>query len=507
MNRPLRTLLFAAGIPTLFALTSLGISQQDALAGGFELPENTTKSLARGGTGVVMKRDPSALYFNPALLPRARSLQVLLNANLIALDLNFQRDPLIYQLGNREERQDFEPVENNGGAFVAPFFATSWDFGIENFTFALGAFGPSAYGTPCYGKKEDGKCKPDGGAARNMIIGTDLIVVYFSAGAGYQFNNIFGGQLSVGLTAIAAYMNTSFSSTFEADLDSNAPWQESAENEATFYANNLTDWKPTGVIGLAYDRNGFRAGASYRPPIKWNATGKATIDFPQYLNDLDARLTTDKLTFNTWHAGSLRLGVGYEGGTHPGRHDLPRYDIELNGTWENWSLVDNFHIEVAGDVALHEIADENGNPEIIPINDIYQPKKYQDVYSLRLGGSYAFLPWLSGHAGGYFETAAQTDAYTNVDFVSWQRLAGSAGATFHISKNLDLDLAYSYVGSPSRQVTNGGVYNQIPLNACTGPDYNSPTCRGPGIPPGNQQNNGAWSTHAQMASAGITWQY
>ncbi len=507
MNRTSQKLLLATAAAATLALFSLS-NPQYATAGGFELPENTTKSVARGGTGVVMKRDPSALYFNPALLPRARGFQALANVNLVDLNLEFQRDPLIYQLGTRTERQDFEPVQNNGGWFPAPFAAVSWDFGIENFAVALGAFGPSAYGAPCIGNKQDGDCLSDGGAARNMVIGSDLLVAYFSAGAGYQFNNVFGGQLSIGLTAMAAYLNTSFSSTFDADMDFLPPWQEDSENEAIFYANELTDWAPTGIIGLAYARDGFRLGASYRPPIKWEAKGKVTIDFPAYLNDLGAALNSDELSFNTWHAGSLRLGVGYEGGEHPGRPELPRFDIELNATWEDWSRVEHFHIVLGGDVALHEIRDPvDDSPTLLSLNDIYQPKNYQDVYSLRLGSSYAFLPWLSGHAGGYFETAGQPDAYTNVDFVSWQRFAAGLGATLHLGKHFDLDLAYSFIGSPSRTVTDGGVHNLIPLSSCTGPDYNDPSCPAPGTPPGNPQNNGTWSTYSQIASVGVTVQY
>ncbi|MBA2665093.1 MAG: outer membrane protein transport protein [Bradymonadaceae bacterium] len=506
MHKTLRSPRLAAGVFSLaVGLGALVSSPGEAHAGGFEVGENTTQAVARGGTGVVMKRDPSAMYFNPALLPRARGYQLLVNANLVNLDLDFQRDPLIYNRGNRTVQTDFEAVANQGGFFPAPFLTTSWDAGIENFALAAGVFGPSAYGSPCFGELTADGCQPNGGAARNMIVDSNMIVVYFSLGAGYQFNNVWGGELSVGLTLMAAHLRSSFISTFEADPNAVPPWEEDPQMDAVFRAEGLTGWAPTGILGLAYARDGFRLGASYRPPYHWEAKGKANIELPVSFQDLGAALSDDTLTFSTWHAGSLRLGWGYEGGVHPGKPERARLELEANLVWENWSLVENFHVAIAGHLELHEFVDEEGNPAIVGVADIYQAKNFQDTYSLRLGGGYAFLPWLSGHAGGFLETGAQPVAFTNVDFVSWERYGAGLGATLHLG-SIDLDLAYMHIYSPSRRVSAGGVYNQIPLSECTGPNYDHAACNG-GTPPGNPQNNGSWSSSAQIASIGMTWQY
>src|SRR5690554_777689 len=79
-----------------------------ALGAGFEIPENTTRSVARGGTGAVTKADPSALYFNPALLPRANGTQILLDLNLLTHDVTFSRNDLVLENTTRE----FEPTSN-----------------------------------------------------------------------------------------------------------------------------------------------------------------------------------------------------------------------------------------------------------------------------------------------------------------------------------------------------------------------------------------------------------
>src|SRR5690554_6657104 len=137
------------------------LSMPDARAAGFEVGESTARSLARGGTGAVNKSDPSALYFNPALLPRARGHQLLLNANALKLNVGFQRDDLVLRSRTETRTVTFDRVENEGGIFPAPFLTASFDVGPENFALALGVFGLSAYGAPCYGTMVDGECAFD----------------------------------------------------------------------------------------------------------------------------------------------------------------------------------------------------------------------------------------------------------------------------------------------------------------------------------------------------------
>ncbi len=460
-----------------------------AFAGGFEVPENTTKSVARGGTGAVNKRDPSALYFNPALLPRARGAQVLLDANLVNMNLKFQRDPL-------QQGQSFEPVENKAGIFPAPFLTASWDLGTDDFTLAAGVFGPSAYGTRCYGKESDSGCSYDpNSAGRYMMVDSSLLEIYTTVGAGYRFHLGRFGNLSVGLSGMASYLTSDFTLAVHGAIGEEK--KEDPGNDSVFTGKGLSDWAFTGVAGLAYDYHGFRLAASYRPPISWKATGTATMTKAPNANL--GNLTDNGLTLNTAQAGSLRVGFGMEAGTDPGDADLPRYDVEFNMVWEDWSRVDYFKITPAGDV--HIAGDVNQD-----LSTIYQTKGYQDTYSFRFGGSYAVNSWLIGHLGGYYETGAQTAQYTNLDFVSWNRIAAGAGATFRVYNHLDLDVAYMHVFSPDRHVTDGKIYEQAPLAGCNGPNYSDAGCTD-GHLPTNPQNDGTWSSSFQLASFGVTYHY
>ncbi len=499
-----RTPVFWA-VNALLLLATAPLSS--ALAGGFEVGENTARSLARGGTGVVQQDDPSAVYFNPALLPWTSDRQLLLSSNFLQLHLDFQRADLV----TSSEDRSFDPVENQTGIFPAPFLAASIDLGIENLAIGAAVYGPPAFGNPCYGTLESGDCSPirDGGA-RGMIVETDLLVAKAAVGAGYRFSLGEDRWLGVGLTGAMARMDTDFS-VFVNSIPGTSTGRENPNDEAFVQASNLTDLKPTGIAGLSYVDGPLRLGISYRPPIRWTATGTVDVDFPAALEGVDPTLTDDAIFLETWHAGSLRFGWGIQVGAHPADPERPRFDLEVNAVWENWSMVEHFRAEIPGDVEFRGIPPhpETGEYERQVLEPMYLAKGYQDTWSLRMGMSYGINSFLTAHAGGLLETPAQPRTYTKVDFVSWERYSPSVGASLHLPMDLNLDLAYAAVFSPDRVVAEGTgrVYNPVPMSTCRGPDFDGASCSSPGTPPGNPQNEGSWQSRFQIFSAALSWQF
>lgn len=470
------------------------VSPSIAFGAGFEIPENTTKSVARGGTGVVSKSDPSALYFNPALLPRARGLQILLDLNVLDHNVSFSRDDLVVG----DTRREFEPTENTDGFFPAPFFAASYDFGIEGFAVGVGAFGPSAYGKRCLGKRNGDACEYEySSSSKHMMVDSNIVEVYFTLGAGYMFDLGTGGKLSIGLAGALAWQETNFSVVVD-ELQVSPPFNEDPQQQSYMEAESLSDFQPTGFVGLAWEHSGFRLGASYRPPIDWDTTGEFSLDFPPAFSEL-AALDGNTLNFKTKQAGSLRAGVSYEHGEHPGISGAPLFDVEFNYVWEDWSRVDNFIIEPQVQLLIVDV------PQ--PLNPVLQRKGWQDTHSFRLGGSLGATTWLTLMAGASYETAAMPLEYTNIDFASWERASVGGGVSIQALDWLEVSLAYSATFSPDRKVTNGEVYQSIPTSACTGPDYLDDACATPGSPPGNPQNNGEWSTFTQILSIGTSFKF
>ena len=479
-----------------------------AVAAGFEVGENTAEATARGGTGVVNTRSASAVYLNPALLTRSGS-QLLVSSNFLTLDVEFERDDFYARPSREQPDQTFDPATNQNGVFPAPSLMGSLEVGPEELTMGAGLFGPPAYGNPCYGVIDDGQCRPNPqGATRGMAVEADMVVVYAGVGAGYQFDLGEDRQLDVGLTAALAYQDTDFSVVVESDPQVSPPWREDPDNEAFVQGQDMRGFAPTGILGVAYSTGALRLAASYRPPMRWNLTGRADVDFPESLRDQEAQLSDDTIHMQTWHAGSLRLGWGLEGGEHPADPHRPRWDLEVNTVWENWSVVDHFRFEFDGVIETRALPpDADGQYPYVELQPIYQRKGYQDTISLRTGFSFGVNSWLTTHTGGFLETPAQPVAYTSADFISWERYAASLGATFHLPAGLEVALGYTFIHSPDRQVTNGEVYNPVPLSQCRGPDFDAGACRDPGTPPGNPQNEGTWRANFQILSAGLSWTY
>lgn len=469
----------------------------NVFAGGFEVGNNTALSNARGGTGAASKLDPSATTINPGRLPFVRGFQIIGGSNAVDLNLRFQRDPLV----RPNDVVEFEEVRNVSLPFLVPYVAASWDLGIDNLAVGVSANGPHAVGSRCFSEFVDGECVVDfSNAARHMVVHTFLIQVSFLGTIAYAFD-LDAGKLGIGLSGGAAYQQSDITLVIDqASLNVGPPYTENPDFQASFNGYKLRDLRPAFVGGLAWEgKDGFRLAAAYQPGFTWEATGRVDLGLPPSLDSF-VELTNDELVLRSKQAHRLTAAWGYATGTHPGRDEMPLFDLEFNVVWEDWSRVESFESEPLGALNVSDVQE-------LPINSVVQPKGYQDTFALRVGASYATTPWLSLHGGGFIESAAQRKPLTNADFVSWERYSGSAGATAHVSDWLDITASYAYVASPARTVTDGQVYSQVPLSSCQYPDYDQRACPSPGTPPGNPQNNGDWNAHFHIAGLNLTGRF
>lgn len=120
---------------------------------------------------------------------------------------------------------------------------------------------------------------------------------------------------------------------------------------------------------------------------------------------------------------------------------------EYNRT--EWGVYDTLRIDF-----------ENNTESLEDIND---PKLYQDAYQIRLGINYAFNDWLQVRGGYVFDKTPIQANFYGPETPDMDRSAVAAGATIGIGKNLDLDLAYTYVRGQQYEATYepanfGGTY-------------------------------------------------
>ncbi len=476
--------------PILIAILLFPLS---LIAGGFEAGEQTSIANGRGGTGVVSKTDASAAYFNPSMLAESEGFNLTLDVNFLNQNLTFQRDPLVTKLG----RTEFDEIKNEKSFFPIPFIAASYDFDTDFFAMGFSLFGPHSYGKSCLTEVVDGECITEkDNAARHMLIGNDLLIVFAMLDAAVAFEAP-GGTFLIGAGGGIAYQDIK-----ELDLivdqvspPRGEPYTENPNFQGRFAIRNATDLVPAYNFGISYiSDSGFRIGFSGRPALNWNPRGEFKIQLPDGIKDL-VTVSDSEIEIELTQAGSYRLGLGWFGGTHPYDNRKHLYDFEVNFVYEDWGKVDTFKATPNAELVFLETP--------LSLNPVFQNKSYRDTYSMRLGGSYAVSNFFTILGGGFIETAAQTSAFTNADFVSWERYSGSLGLTYDITDFLNFTVSYTHIFSPDRKVSNGKIFQQVPLSECVGPDYSAPQCTTPGTPPGTSQNEGEWTTSSQVISAGI----
>ena len=118
----------------IFVGACLVSASGQANAGGQYVGDVGTQSLQRAGAFVAKADDPSAIFFNPAGIARAKTKQFQLGASLVSLNLSFDR------FGEYENGDPFPEVQNQGGPQPIPYFGIVWP--LKNFVIAGGLFTP-----------------------------------------------------------------------------------------------------------------------------------------------------------------------------------------------------------------------------------------------------------------------------------------------------------------------------------------------------------------------------
>ncbi|WP_266216941.1 OmpP1/FadL family transporter [Paraliomyxa miuraensis] len=436
-----------------------------AAAGGFEIPDAGARALGRGGANVVGVSDPTAIHYNPGALAKLRGTHFLYNHSLIWHDTRFARAPLSDGWG-ADAGTTFEEVRSDRSLFPLGLFAAlSTDFGLENWTFGAGVYGPHAVGRLEY---------PAYGPQSFMLTDMNVLMANYSLSAAWKLRDVFG----VGITAqyvdlIALDYGLVIDSGFTSNL-SPVPDENSTQLTSTLKLKDRTSG--TAIVGLWYrpHRRVELGLASRVVPVFLKAEGTMEVDKPTLVTD-DIRVTLP-LTLPAY----VRGGVRYIHETK-GRE---WFDLELMAQWENWSVIDAYDVQVEGRISGQEV------------EDLHLAKHWKDTVSVRLGGDVHVIPkHLTLRAGGYWESGATPKNYSHLDFPSFMRGGVGAGLTAG-GRGIYGTVGFLHVFQQSREVTElyGKVLQQRPIRPC--PD----DCDGlSGVP----ANAGRFSSRYEILNVGI----
>jgi long-chain fatty acid transport protein len=474
----------------LYVCLAIGLTAtREARAGGFELPDNGTEALGRGGAFVAKADDPTAIQYNPAGFARQRGTRLLLDGHFVMSSYQFQRYGAFPDNGRNPATPwggtPYPLAHDTSGPFFAPFLAASTDFGtLDWLTVAVGVFGPSGVGNRTFPVGVEGAPA----ASRYDVVQTHSLIVLPTAAVGVK---VFD-WLDLGAAVHFVYGNFSLTSTSFVDLGDGAAGPcNNYEYQPCDSLSKLdlsgTSW--AGTFGaMLHPSRTVTLGASVRTPISIDASGKANVLVSPLKQPIPP---AGNATFHTDLPAVYRVGGrlafldpdGFESG-----------DVELDGTYETWSqaqgLGPQIHIDHLGPTGT--AFDDIG---------IQVAHHYNDTFSVRAGGAYntkLSFGVLSVRVGAYYDRSATADnpGYTRLDFDTLDKVAGTVGLGLRWN-GLQFNLGYAEVFEPDRNVL--PVQGQIrPIDGAQhGASVDS---QGHALP---AVNEGQYTAHTEILSFGI----
>lgn len=514
------------------ALTLLVAS--GAYAGGYELPENTTRALGRAGANIAAVEDASATYLNPAGLASVRGFAFSGSLNFPLAFNRLHRSPFEYNGQNNYQpfRIEYEQERNKLSAMPAPMIFFSHDFGLPNTTFGFAAYGPSSTPQMKWGSVSSSNLAPDifepvvthRGSTAYQMVNANLIVAYPSLSVAHKFENIglsIGGaiQLAYGSTDVTVGLEGTTGTRTLDDAVVRTPDNPQgvlfSEDPAAYIESRVrtTGIGVTANFGVRYEPSeAWAIGLSYRPAHTIKMKGTFEILETPGLQALELRLVDDKASMDIVMPHVLRGGVNY-------RHivnGFEVFDIELAATYEMWSIVDEMVAHTPGPI-------ESGAGAIPrrTVTDVAIPFYFNNQVSLRLGGDYNGLRDPStgrglGLRGGLFwESNGSPSEYSNIFFMPFQRIGIAAGLSYYFDR-ISIDFGAMWTHGFSRTVDDGEFNVLNPLWVCldnnsiptVDPSVVEATCAANGdASPYHAVNNGTYKSDYLSLSLGLTWNW
>ncbi len=393
----------------------------DALAGGYYLPDRGVRAFSRAGAFTAGCDDLSALWYNPAALAAQHGSILHLDAALINMNLDFQR----YRIP--EVGQDYDPVQNQAYPLTDPSLALSSDFGLKDWVFALGVYGPYAYLSDY----------PEDGAQRYSMVRSDNFGYIIEGAVAYQAMD--GLRLGAGLALVSLSINNTMAAASYPGLFG-GPEDRDQDGYVQFVAED--SFRPSALVGLWLrparwfgSDFGLELGLSLMSGVSFNAKGDLYGRLPDHYYwdgvTLDPEVPEVQTQFDfPW---VVRAGLRYA-------DEKGGFDAELDFVWEGWSCFDSLKVSTIKP-AYYRNVPTIGDYLVPPMT---LERHFKDTWSVRAGGSWRPLDWVVMRMGGYYETGASPDEYFSVATPDGDKWALALGAGVVLGA-FELDLGYMHI--------------------------------------------------------------
>jgi long-chain fatty acid transport protein len=273
----------------------LSVAPRVTLAGGIEVPMQSSKAAGQADAFTAQADDPSAIFYNPAGLTQLNGTQLSIGGYYLQPSFHFRGD------NGADERMNLPSI--------LPHVYVESDFGSENWRFGLGV-------NNVYGINENwGRT----GALRTLVDKAHLSVINLAPTLAYRVDE----RLSIGVALNIYYGNL--------DLRRNVLLAAPPVPEGHFRLKG-DDFAFGVTPGLMYKINETsQIGVYYRSPFTLDFEGRARIS-SSVIPEIGPSKTHESLNF------PQSAGIGYAW------RPTDALTLETDVIWTQWHTVDQFKI-------------------------------------------------------------------------------------------------------------------------------------------------------------------
>ncbi|MFA5271297.1 MAG: outer membrane protein transport protein [Candidatus Omnitrophota bacterium] len=397
--------IFLMGLTLILSLNNA----YSAGSGAYRLEVPDAAALGKGSAFVAQADNPSAIYFNPAGLTQLKGkLNVSLGAAAIQPFCNYK------DLSGNE-------TDNRRQVFTVPNAFVVTDFGLERFSFGVGA--TSYWGLGTYWAEDS--------FSKYVATKTDYNTQDIMFAGAYEIN----GNLSIGLAAdyTKSYVN-----------------KKKKLNNALFYGTGDGDFQLKGRDNSAW---GYRLstlyklnkkhsfGFMYRSPVDVKYKGKIYLDG---LNGIGYTLKNFGTSYETEVTSKTRLPQSIVLGYCYKPNDKLRFEFDTE--WMDWSSIKEEKIDFPSESDPGRLSVLNdGNPD---------PRDWRSSFSCSFGVEYKVNDILKLRTGYLFHKTPIPQANFDTALPDASSNTVTLGAGINLNKNTTLDFAYAAMFYLNRKINN-----------------------------------------------------
>ncbi|MCF6281573.1 MAG: outer membrane protein transport protein [Candidatus Polarisedimenticolaceae bacterium] len=372
------------------ALVTVGMCiVSTSFAGGYRVGLQGQKALGMGHAGVAMTDSAEVLFFNPAGMVLLES-DTDISAGVTLIDSVGK-----YQ---NEETNTTAKTDNPIGTPVSLYYSKKYNSKIA---YGLGIYTP--YGNTVKWEED--------WAGSHLVNEIALKTIYVQPTISYKIDEKY--SIGFGVT----YVNGGVE--FNRNLTTALVDGDGNRSNVTIEAEGISSWGYNiGFLAKPIDK--LSVGISYRSKVTMKAKG-GDAEFENIPASMQATYTDGKFDADLVLPAELTLGIAY---------DLTPSTViafDINRTY--WSAYKSLDIDFDSDA----------------IPDSSNARNYKDVNIYRLGVQHALRSNLTLRAGIYVDESPIRDGYFAPETPRNDSVGYTAGLTYEVIKNLDLDFSYLYL--------------------------------------------------------------